>query len=137
MDLVLAQASDGGGVSAWALVATAVLAPLGVVLGAAITPLGEALTRKDKLKSYMRNIYRNFLDHGYWYRRLPDGEKKDKRAVDYVADWHRIRLITDDSGVLKAIEGLREPGSLTEANETAVMDAFSNEIGSKGLSSST
>lgn len=133
-DPLLAVANEGAQVPAWMLFATAALAPIGVVLGAAITPLSERLTRRDALKSYKRNIYRNYLDHAYWYRRLPDGEERTKRDVKYVADWHRIQLITDDRGVLDAIEDLKDAGSLTEAKEPAVLAAFKSEIGSKGLS---
>lgn len=42
--------------------------------------------------------------------------------------------------LLAAVEGLREPGSLTEENESAVesavIEAFTKEIGSKGVSGS-
>lgn len=135
MEFVLAavDTSDSDQVPAWLVLAAAALAPVGVILGAVITPVSERLTRKDKVKSYKRNIYRNFLDHGYWYRHLDDGAEKDKRAVLYVADWHRIRLISDDDDVLSAVEGMREPGSLTEQKEVAVLQAFIKGIGRKGL----
>lgn len=133
IDPVVVASNDSAQVPAWILVATAALAPLGVVLGAAITPLSERFARRDELKSYKRNVYRNFLDHAYWYRRLPEGEERTKRAIKYVADWHRIQLITDDGAVLEAVAGLKEAGSLTESLEPDVLAAFKSEIGSKGL----
>jgi hypothetical protein len=111
----------------------AALAPIGVVVGAAVVPLSERIARRDSLKSYKRNVYRNFLDHAYWYRRLPDGDERQKRAVKYVADWHRIQLITEDAEVLAAVEGLQQEGSLTEKMEPEVLRAFKNEVGTKGL----
>ena len=111
----------------------AALAPIGVVVGAAVVPISERIARRDSLKSYKRNVYRNFLDHAYWHRRLPDGDERQKRAVKYVADWHRIQLITEDAEVLAAVDGLQEEGSLTEKMEPQVLQAFKNEVGTKGL----
>lgn len=120
-------------VSVGFFLAAAALAPIGVVVGAAVVPLSERIARRDSLKSYKRNVYRNFLDHAYWYRRLPDGDERQKRAVKYVADWHRIQLITEDAEVLAAVDGLQQEGSLTEEMEPKVLRAFKNEVGTKGL----
>src|ERR1700753_629379 len=94
---VLAAASDG---TSWPLILTTGLTAFGAFLGAALSPFGDFLARKDKLKSYKRNIYRNFLDHGYWclHGGLEGGALR-KREEKYIADWHRIRLITDDGEV--------------------------------------
>jgi hypothetical protein len=96
IDLIAAAADAGksGDVPWWALVVISAVTALGVVVGAVVAPIGEKITRRDKLKTYKRNIYRNFLDHAYWYRseKLSD-EKQQERAEKYLADWHRIRLI--------------------------------------------
>ncbi len=120
-------------VSVGFFLAAAALAPIGVVVGAAVAPLSERIARQDSLKSYKRNVYRNFLDHAYWYRRLPDGDERQKRAVKYVADWHRIQLITEDAEVLAVVNGLQQEGSLTEEMEPKVLRTFKNEVGTKGL----
>jgi hypothetical protein len=120
-------------VSVGFFLAAAALAPIGVVVGAAVVPISERISRRDSLKSYKRNVYRNFLDHAYWYRSLPDGDERQKRAVKYVADWHRIQLITEDAEVLAVVDGLQQEGSLTAEMEPKVLRAFKNEVGTKGL----
>lgn len=128
---VLAAAVDG---TPWILVVTTGLTALGVILGAAITPLGDFLTRKDQLKGYKRNIYRNFLDHGYWCLHGGfEGETLRAREEQYIADWHRIRLITDDREVLRLIVDIRKPRNFSNERAEELLAAFSDEIGSGGI----
>jgi hypothetical protein len=126
--LVLAAADDG--LSVWL---AAGIGAAGVIVGAAVTPFGEWLKRKDELKGYKRNIYRNYLDHAYWYRSeaLPEQERQ-KRAERYVADYHRIQLIGGPA-VRAATQDLQEPGSLTVDREKDVIAAFKEELGVGGI----
>lgn len=104
-----------------------------MIVGAALTPVSEWISRKDKLKSYKRNVYRNFLDHAYWYRSKEiSGKKRQERAEKYVADYHRIQMIAGPQ-VQQATRGLREPGSLTPEREAEVLAAFKSEVGAGGL----
>ena len=128
---VIAAASESGsGIPAWALVATAAVTAVGTAAGAFTAPLVDRTKRRDDLKKYKRNIYRNFLDHAYWYGRL-DGEKKQKRAEWYVADWHRIRLITSDATILGLIKDVRDPANFTDALAINLLDAFAAELGTE------
>lgn len=79
-------------VPVWSLVITAALGVLATLGAALVGPWGEGITRKDELRSYKRNIYRNFLDHGYWFVHGDAADEKEhhRRAVHYVADWHRM-----------------------------------------------
>src|SRR5689334_12762076 len=129
MNLFLPIAADSD--TSWLLVFTTGLTALGVIIGAAITPLGDLLTRKDQLKGYKRNIYRNFLDHGYWYLNGKlDDEERLNRAKKYVADWHRIRLIAENPEVLRLTANIREPESFTDDRAKELLEAFTREIGS-------
>lgn len=130
----MAGASDSSSATSTILIVTTGLTAIGVILGAAIAPLGDFLTRKDQLKGYKRNIYRNFLDHGYWYLHgeLSDEERR-KRAALYIADWHRIRLIAEDEDVLRLTKEIREPESFTDERARALLAAFATEIGVGGI----
>ena len=97
-----------------------------------MAPVVDRMKRRDDLKTYKRNIYRNFLDHAYWYGRL-DGEEKQKRAEKYVADWHRIRLITNDNTIIDLIRDLRNPANFTDDHAIRLLDAFAAELGTGGL----
>jgi hypothetical protein len=125
-------------VPTWAFVLTAVFAPViglaGGLAAALVGPWGEGLTRRDQLKSYKRNVYRNFLDHGYWYQR-PDRDTKaqKERGVLYVADWHRIQLITEDAEVARVIKTIGEPEDFNDEIAKQVLEAFKKELGSGGL----
>lgn len=128
--LPLAGASGDEGLS---VLLVAGIGAAGVIVGAALTPISEWISRKDKLKSYKRNVYRNFLDHAYWYRSEGVAEKKrQQRAEKYVADYHRIQMIAGPR-VQQATRDLREPGSLTPEREAEVLDAFKSEVGVGGL----
>lgn len=105
----------------------------GTIVVAGLTPLGEWIKRKDSLKSYRRNVYRNFLDHAYWYRDGSiDESKRRERAEKYVADWHRIQLIAGPEVQAKT-RSLRDPGSLMPEAEDALIDAFKRELHVGGL----
>jgi hypothetical protein len=121
--------------TSWIVVASAGFTALGVILGAAITPFGEMLTRKDQLKGYKRNIYRNFLDHGYWYLHGSNlsPKQRQKRAELYIADWHRIRLIAKNDEVLRLTANIREPSKFTDLRAEELLDAFAREIRSGGI----
>ena len=64
MEFSILAASEGGA-PWWLVVLTATLGLIGGLAGSAIPEVGARFVRRDKLKSYRRNIYRNFLDHGY------------------------------------------------------------------------
>lgn len=115
------------------VLAGAVVGAVGTVLVAGITPIGEWISRKDSLKSYRRNVYRNFLDHAYWHREGSlDDDNRQERAEKYVADWHRIQLI-GGSDVRAATKGLRSPGSLTPEKESNLITVFQRELKVGGL----
>jgi hypothetical protein len=129
--LATAAASTDEGV---AVLLVAGIGAAGVIVGAALTPLSEWFTRKDKLKTYKREIFRNFLDHAYWCRSTDLTEKDRKeRAELYVADFHRIRLIAGPGVQAVVTDDLRQPGSLTVEREKALIDAFKAELGIGGL----
>jgi hypothetical protein len=125
-------ASVGG--TSLALVVTTGLTAVGAIVGAAISPFGDFLARKEKLKSYKRNIYRNFLDHGYWclHGELK-GERLRKREEKYIADWHRIQLITEDPEVKRLTGDIRTPEKFSDERAEELLEAFSVEIGSGGI----
>jgi hypothetical protein len=131
--LVAADKAPTTGTAGWLLVFTTGITALGVVGAAGVTAWNEVRKGKDNLKTYKRNIYRNFLDHAYWYRdeTLSD-EDRAERARLYVADWHRIWLIAPET-VRSTVDGLREPGSLTDENEKPVIAAFTEDLGLRGL----
>jgi type II secretory pathway pseudopilin PulG len=112
----------------------------GVVIGAlaaGIAPIIQAVrersTRADDVKRYKRLVYRNFLDHAYWYRTLPDGDEKHDRHKKYTADWYRIRLISEDQAVRDAVTPLQSPVSITDEIEKHLFTLFTREIGQGGL----
>jgi hypothetical protein len=112
----------------------------GVVVGAlsaAIAPtvqfVRERLNREDDVKQYKRIVYRNFLDHGFWYRTLPNGDEKTERHKKYTADWYRIQLITEDQAVRDAVNGLGNPANLDDKTEKRLIAVFVAEIGEGGL----
>jgi hypothetical protein len=130
--LIIFAKADG--TTSGILIVTTGLTALGVILGAAIKPLGDFLTRKDQLKGYKRNIYRNFLDHGYWFLHGNlSPEDRQKRAESYLADWHRIRLIAEDGEVLRLTNDIREPEKFTDQRADDLLNAFSHELGSGGI----
>jgi hypothetical protein len=121
-------------VPTWTLVFTPILGLLGGLAVALVAPWAESITRKDQLKGYKRNIYRNFLDHGYWYLHPEEDDKEKKwRAVRYVADWHRIQLITNDADVEALIKDIREPETFSDEIAETLLPAFKKEIGTGGL----
>lgn len=129
--LPAAAASSSDGVL---VLAGAAIGVIGTTLAAGLTPIGEWIKRKDGLKSYRRNVYRNFLDHAYWYRDkgISDEDRYD-RAKKYVADWHRIQLIGGREIQAKT-KLLRKPGSLTPDEEEELIEAFKRELRVGGLS---
>jgi hypothetical protein len=121
-------------VPTWTLVFTPILGLIGGLAVALVAPWADNITRRDQLKGYKRNIYRNFLDHGYWYHHPEEDEKgKNWRAVSYVADWHRIQLITDDAQVQALIADIREPEKFCDKVAGQLLEAFKKEIGTGGL----
>jgi len=127
------SAASGGDVSVWVALAGVVLGALSAAFAPLISIISDRFTRADDVKKYKRIVYRNFLDHGYWYRALPEGDEKRDRHKKYTADWFRIRLISDDKAVREAVIPLREPEKLTEDKERELFEVFSREIKRGGL----
>jgi hypothetical protein len=126
----LAAATDEG----ISVLLVAAIGAAGVIVGAALTPISEWISRKDKMKGYKRNVYRNFLDHAYWYANEDISDKKrQERAEKYVADYHRILMIAGPTVQAVITEDLKEPGSLTPEIEKRVLAAFKAELGKGGL----
>ncbi len=114
----------------------AVVGAVATIVVAGLTPVGEWIKRKDSLKSYRRNVYRNFLDHAYWLRdKSLSKDKRQERAEKYVADWHRIQLIGGTEVQAKA-KALRDPGSLKPKMEDDLIKAFKRELRVGGLNDS-
>lgn len=136
-DLLVITADATAGTTGTLLVITTTITALGVLGAAALAIYGQRSSfrrdKEDAVLSYKRHIYRNYLDHAYWYRSesLSD-EERQKRAEKYVADWHRIQLIAD-SEVRELTKPWKKEGSLSVADEEPLIEAFKRELGLRGL----
>jgi hypothetical protein len=125
--------ADGSSSDSALVLIGAVIGAATTIIVAGVTPIGEWINRKDSLKSYRRNVYRNFLDHAYWYRdESLDDDKRQERAEKYVADWHRIQLIGGPE-VQAATKGLQAPGCLSPDKEPYLISVFQRELKIGGL----
>jgi hypothetical protein len=121
-----AQSKDT--VPAWLLAATAGISAVGVIAAAALSPFAQRLSRRDSMRTYKRELYRNFLDHGFWLRALSNGEDDWKgRARSYTADFYRIQLLAGDE-LLEVIRKYREPGSLDVAAEERLLGEMKRDL---------
>ena len=113
---------------------------IGVVIGGALASIpaivqaiGRRSEREEEVNTYKRMIYRNFLNHAYWWRHLEDGSEKHKRHTEYTADWFRIRLMTTDHEILEAVEPLRDDIELVARVEPRLLELFAQDVGQGGL----
>ncbi len=130
-------AESTSGVTGTWLVITTTITALGVI-GAAVVAFFDRRgafkrERDDALLTYKRNIYRNFLDHAYWYRsEALSPQERQKRAEKYVADWHRIQLIAGPK-VRNVTATWMEQGSLAPQDDEVLIAAFKEDLGLGGI----
>lgn len=116
----------------WVTVLVGVISAVGGLVAALVGPLRDLITRRDKLKTYKRNVYRNFLDHAYWLRLLDkdaDPDAWQERAEKYLADYRRIMFLSDNPELTERVKRFKQPGSLPEAEEDALEQPMNVDIG--------
>jgi hypothetical protein len=123
-----------GDVPVWSLLVVAAIGVAGSALAGWLPLWGERLKRKDGMRTYKRETYRNLLDHAYWLERgeKHDAKPRQEREELYVADWHRVRLLGGDD-VTKELQGLKTPGSLTDEIAQRLIPILERDLGGKGF----